>query len=81
MRYNKTIRSVETMDNDKFEKVEIGLNYGTTATDQKDVIYLEQHEGSKTNGIIAITVEEAEWLSEKLKEYVKKIKITNSSSK
>jgi hypothetical protein len=62
------------MKSDKFEKVEIGLNYGNTTTDNKDVIYLGQREGKKLNNIVSVTVEEAEWLSEKLIEYVNKFK-------
>ena len=64
----------EDMYWERFKQIEIGLNHATTETEQKDVIYLEQGEENRSNGIIAITVEEAEWLAEKLVEYANKFK-------
>lgn len=52
---------------EKFHGVEIGLNHATTNTTKKGVIYLEDEDA-----VIAITIEEAEWLSKKLIEYVNK---------
>lgn len=59
---------------DSFKEVSIGLNYGTIDTEQKDVIYIETNREDGFDSIIAITVEEAEWLSKKLVEYVNKFK-------
>lgn len=59
---------------DSFKGVEIGLNHATTDTTETDVIYLETIRKNGWDSIMAITVEEAEWLAIKLVEYANKFK-------
>ncbi len=57
---------------DKFRNVKVELNYDTVEKSKEDAIYIEtlgRYEGVEED--IAITVEEANWLSDKLKEYVR----------
>lgn len=58
---------------DEFESVDIGLNYGTTDTeeDEKDVILIGKNDNNDYT-CIGITVEEARWLSKKLLEFADK---------
>lgn len=57
-------------------RISIGLNHGTVHTEEKDVIYIqtEYHSyygyDSPDDGIIAITVEDAEILSKELLKFV-----------
>lgn len=59
------------MEDFKFKNIAIGLNYGTTETDQEDVIYIEtigKYNGD--GGIISVTAEEAEEISNQLMNFV-----------
>jgi hypothetical protein len=69
------------MNKERFKNVEIGLNYSTTETDATDVIYLLEGEDGNTNAIFSITLDEAEWLSKKLIDYVNKFEQANMSKK
>ena len=70
---------VLNLNNERFKNVEIGLNYGTTDTDATDVIYLLEGEKDNTNAIFSITLDEAEWLSKKLIDFVNKFGQENVS--
>jgi hypothetical protein len=72
-------KGVLNMNNERFKNVEIGLNYGTTDTDATDVIYLLEGEKDNTNAIFSITLDEAEWLSKKLIDFVNKFGQENTS--
>ncbi|WP_144509848.1 hypothetical protein [Bacillus sp. FJAT-22090] len=54
-----------------FKNIGIGLNYGTTDTDEEDVIYIETDGKYSGDGnIIAVTIEEAEMISNELMKFV-----------